>query len=224
MTSPRSLFSPGTCLVWKNRGTLTEAHLTWFRKCSKVACYSFKIRSVTGMYLAEGKNYWRRSLILWCLSGVLYALQKVKDKSKEVSRCRQMLWEGKRTDWTLTPPSPPGSVASSQWQLLWCSSLCRGGDRAPSFGGRRWVTHTKQNTLSEGMNKGPSFWGPKTLVMGPVDQGCSSTERQTTHRGKPFSMTTNRYKEYRKRIDKLGFTTHAKHCWENIHLTASMVI
>ena len=167
----------------------TATHLTWLVSAPKVACYSFKIRIVTGMHLVDGKNHWWQQFnIMVSFRQLRDVLQKVKDKSKEVGskqmadRCH----EGGReqTEHWLLPP------LLAQWQAASGSScarlsLQRWGQSAPSFGGRRWVTHTKQNTLSEGMNKGPFFFGPsRILSWEPWTKAASSTE--ATAQGKTF--------------------------------------
>lgn len=159
------------------------------RKCSKSCLLFFQNQICDWNVFGWGEELLAAQFnIMVSFRQLRDVLQKVKDKSKEVGskqmadRCYERGRE--QTEHWLLPP------LLAQWQAANGSScvllsLQRWGQRAPNFGGRRWVTHTKQNTLSEGMNKGPFFLGPsRILSWDPWTKVVSSTEATT--QGKTF--------------------------------------
>lgn len=121
-------------------------------------------------------------------------LWEVKAKSKEagskpVADRRHGAGREQAEGWPL--PCLPGT--GGQQSLLVLLSPQRWGCSPPSFGGRRLVTQTKENTLLEGTNIGSFFLKPsRILPWESWTKAALSTERTARE---PFSMMTDKHEE-----------------------------
>lgn len=146
------------------------------------------------MYLAVGKNYWQLHSTSWCLSGssgMFYGRLKPSQRRQEASR-----WQtdatGREENRRKADPSPAFlALVASSHSLCFCPR--RWGRSPPSFGGRRLVTQTKENTLLEGTNIGSFFLKPsRILPWESWTKAALSTERTARE---PFSMMTDKHEE-----------------------------
>ena len=154
------------------------------------------------MYMVEGKNYWWRSLILWCLSGssgMFYRRLKTSQRMWEASRWQTDVVKGKENRMNTDSSLPSWLSGKQPMAAPVCSSLCRAGDREhPALGDEdEWPTQSRTHYL-RAWTKDLSFLGPQGSCHGSHGPRLLWVRRQP-HRGKPFSMTTNRYQGIQKK-------------------------
>lgn len=181
-------------------GTLTEAHLTWFVSAPK-SCLLFFQNQICDWNVFG----WGEELLAAQFGNIMVSFRQLRDVLDRRLKTSQRRWEASRWQTDVmrgeenrlnTDSSPSWLSGKQPMAAPVLLSLQRWGTESTSFGGRRWVTHTKQNTLSEGMNKGP--FGPSWSCH-TCDQGCF--EYRGNYTGETFSATPQiDIREYRKRI------------------------